>query len=337
MSIFKESKSYRPFQYPWAVEAAKKHAVDMFWDVHQVELNDDVRQYMSGGLKTKNFTHAQNKDKLDKIMCVFTEMDRTVGGGYKKLLRYIHNNEISNLLLTQASREITHQRGYALGPEMFGMSDDKWVGAIAFKEMQDKLDTMGEDLTKPEYRDELNAMILLAQILLGEGIGLFSTFTSLLNFKRFGVVIGYNDVNQWSLVDEQDHVMNNIRILNEGRKELTELENLILNQAIEVFVYAYQQAEIEFIHLLHAESEQEDLTTEDLIEYIGYLGDLRLFQLGLRSSSEVRKNPIMWMEWMLSGSKHDNFFEKRVTAYSHSRLIGEIDYSKYQSLLTPKF
>ena len=338
MSIFKESKSYRPFQYAWAVEAAKKHSIDMFWDVHQVDLSDDVRQYMSSnGMKTKNFTHAQNKKKLDYMMCVFAEQDRTVGMGYKKLLQYIQNNEISNLLLTQAAREIVHQRGYALGPETFGVSDDKWVGALAFSEMQNKLDVMADDLTKDEYRPELNAMILLAQILLGEGIGLFATFSSLLNFKRFGIMIGYNDVNQWSLVDEQDHVLNNIRILAEGRKELTELENLILNQVIEFLVAAYKQAEIDFIALLHEECEQEELSTVDLVEYIHYLGDLRLFQIGLRMASEVRKNPLMWMEWMLSGSKHDNFFEKRVTAYSHSRLIGEVDYSRYLPLLTPKF
>lgn len=338
MSIFTESTSYRPFVYPWAVEAAKKHAVDMFWDVHQVELNDDVRQYMSaGGMKTKNFSHAQNKAKLDKLMCVFTEMDRTVGSGYKKLLSYIHNNEISNLLLTQASREITHQRGYALGPETFGVTDDKWLGAISYAEMQDKIDVMAADLTLPSYSPELNAMILLAQILLGEGIGLFSAFASLLNFKRFGLMIGYNDVNQWSLVDEQEHVINNIRILVEGRKDLTEVENIILDTVIKSFVEAYKEAEICFINLLHDDGEQEDLTKVDLIEYVHYLCDLRQFQLGLKASSEVRKNPLMWMEWMLSGSKHDNFFEKRVTAYSHSRLIGEIDYSRYASLLTQKF
>jgi ribonucleotide reductase beta subunit family protein with ferritin-like domain len=338
MSIFKVSKQYRPFEYPWAAEAAKKHTIDMFWDVHQVELADDLRQYMAkDGLNTKNFTHAQNKDKLDKLMCVFTEMDRTVAGGYKKLLSYIDNNEISNLLLIQGAREVTHQRGYALGPETFGVTDDKWGGFISYKEMQDKLDIMAFDLSKPEYSKELNAMILLAQILLGEGIGLFAAFSSLLNYKRYGLMMGYNDINQWSLVDEQEHVINNIKVLLEGRKELTELENMLLDEAIESFIAAYTAAEIEFVHLLHSESEQEDLTSADLVEYIHYLGDFRRYQLKMCSASQVRKNPLMWMEWMLSASKHDNFFEKRVTAYSHSRLIGEVDYSKYADLLTPKF
>lgn len=49
MSVFKESKSYRPFTYSWAAEAAQKHSIDMFWDIHQVNLQDDTQQYFSKG------------------------------------------------------------------------------------------------------------------------------------------------------------------------------------------------------------------------------------------------------------------------------------------------
>lgn len=57
MSIFERSQSYRPFKYPFAVEAAKKHTIDMHWAEHQVELQDDLIQYNSqNGLKTDNVT-----------------------------------------------------------------------------------------------------------------------------------------------------------------------------------------------------------------------------------------------------------------------------------------
>ena len=48
----------------------------------------------------------------------------------------------------------------------------------------------------------------------------------------------------------------------------------------------------------------------------------------------MRKNPLPWMEWLLSGEKHDNFFEKRVTSYNHLGLVGGVDYEKYKPLLT---
>lgn len=334
MSIFKKSESYRPFQYTWAVEAAKRHAIDMFWDVHQVELQDDVRQFMSkDGLATPNVSHEVNKHILLKLLCVFTEMDATVAAGYKKILQYVHNNECSNLLLTEAAREVVHQRAYALAGETFGLQDADWSEFQKYVQMRDKLDAMSEDLTKPEYRDELKGCIYLAQVLLGEGVGLFAAFASLLNLKRFGKVIGFNDINQWSLVDEQDHVVNNIRMLKDGRKDLTEVENLILNDIIRQLLARYIEAEHVFIDLVYEIGEQEDLTIADLKEYIVYLSELREFQLDMRSAAEVRKNPLPWMEWMLSGSKHDNFFEKRVTDYSHSKLPGDVNYKKYRALL----
>ena len=66
MSIFTESKSYRPFSYPWAAEAAKVHSIDMHWHENQVELQDDLRQYNSrDGLKTKNVSHETEGSVLD--------------------------------------------------------------------------------------------------------------------------------------------------------------------------------------------------------------------------------------------------------------------------------
>lgn len=329
MSVFKESTSYRPFVYPWAMEAAKKHAIEMFWDVHQIELQDDLRQYNSkDGLKTKDVSHETNKYIIDQLLCVFTEMDKTVAGGYIQLLPYIQNNEARTWFLTVAQRETVHQRGYAILAETFGFTDKDWSRFSEYAEMRDKLDAM--TASHLNGRDEYNAAVILATILLGEGIGLFGAFAVLLNFKRQGKLMGFNDVNQWSLLDEQDHVNGNIKFLNEMRKDLTEAENWSLDRLIEQVVEKYTNAEYKFLDLLYAVGNQQDLAIEDVKLYISYLGKLRLFQLGLLSLEEVPQSPLDWMDWMLSASRHDAFFEKRVTDYSHKRLEGGVDYSKYR-------
>ncbi len=330
MSVFKESTSYRPFIYPWAVEMSKKHAIEMFWDVHQIELQDDLRQYNSkDGLKTKDVSHETNKYIIDQLLCVFTEMDKTVAGGYTQLLPYIKNNEARTWFLTVAQRETVHQRGYAILAETFGFTDKDWSRFSEYAEMRDKLDAM----TAPRNligRDEYKAAAILATILLGEGIGLFGAFAVLLNFKRQGKLMGFNDVNQWSLLDEQEHVIGNIKFLNEMRKDLTEAENWAIDDLIIKVVKNYEQAEHRFLDLLYAIGSQQDLDIGDVKKYITYLGQLRLFQLGLISLEEVPTNPLDWMDWMLSASRHDAFFEKRVTDYSHKRLEGGVDYSKYR-------
>lgn len=335
MSIFKESKSYRPFTYPWMVDAEKTHAIEMHWHEGQVDLQTDIQQYYSAnGLATKNVSHKVNKEILDKILCLFTEMDKAVGQGYTKLLPMVDNNECRTLLMTQAAREIRHQRGYALGAETFGFSDSDWLIFSEYVEMQDKIDLMSNDLLEgKETSKPYRFCVLLSQILLGEGIGLFTAFATLLNYKRFGLITGFNDINQWSLIDETDHVKNNIKILKEAKKDLTQVEITTLDRFIIELIEKYVAAEHAFTDTLYDIGEPEDMKKQDTKDYISYLGELRMYQMELISAEEVRKNPFDWMDWLLSAPRHGNFFEKKVTDYSHGGLIGAINYNSYAKLL----
>lgn len=329
-AAFEPTTSYRPFKFPWAVEVAKKHHVDMFWGPHQINLQDDLQQYYSeNGLATSTVSHGQNKNILDKTLCMFTEMDVAVGGGYVKLLGLIGNNELRNMFLTFAAREVVHQQAYATCAESFGFSDTDWSAFAEYAEMVDKLEAMTEDMVPAGASLELRACVLLAQILLGEGIGLFGAFATLLNQKRCGLLIGFNDVNEWSLKDEQEHVTNNIRALKAMMAALTEVERVVLQQVIEAFVERYRLAEHRYLELVFQMGGAEGLTLEQMKDYINYLCLFRLFQLGYVTWAEVGTNPLEWMDWILAGGKHDNFFEKKVTDYSHAGLQGPIDYSRY--------
>jgi ribonucleoside-diphosphate reductase beta chain len=66
----------------------------------------------------------------------------------------------------------------------------------------------------------------------------------------------------------------------------------------------------------------KDLTADDIKKYIRYIADRRLIQLGLKGNWKVKENPLEWMEWILSSSRHTNFFEAVVTDYSAAGLSG---------------
>lgn len=329
-AAFTPTTSYRPFRFPWAVEVAQKHHVDMYWGTHQINLQDDLQQYFSeNGLATQTVTHTENKNILDKTLCMFTEMDVSVGGGYVKLLGLIDNNELRNMFLTFAAREVVHQQAYATCAESFGFSDSDWSAFSDYAEMVEKLEAMTDNMVPAGSSRELQACILLAQILIGEGVGLFGAFATLLNQKRCGLLVGFNDVNEWSLKDEQEHVINNIRALKAMKAALTEVELIVLQDVIEAMIERYRLAEHRYLELVFEMGGAEGLSLDDMKAYIDYLCQFRLFQLGYRSASEVGTNPLPWMEWVLAGGKHGNFFEKKVTDYNHAGLQGKIDYSRY--------
>lgn len=328
MSVFVENIAYRPFKYTWAVDMEKQHRVDMHWHEGQVELQDDLRQFSNvDGLKTKNVSHESNKNMLEKLIMLFTEMDVQVGSGYAKLLPHVKNNEIKTLWFTFAAREVTHQRGYALAAETFGYTNSDWSDFKKYKEMQDKIDLLTQDLG--DLSDKLNFAKFLSVVLLGEGIALFGAFACLLNLRRFGLMMNFNTINEWSLKDEGEHVKGNMRVLSEVRRDLSEAENIELDSFIEITIDKYVKAETTFLDLVFNMGDQEGMTKEDAKEFIVYLGELRAYQLGLKTVSEVRKNPLEWIDYILSASTHTNFFESRVVDYNHKGMEGVVDYSKF--------
>jgi ribonucleoside-diphosphate reductase beta chain len=67
----------------------------------------------------------------------------------------------------------------------------------------------------------------------------------------------------------------------------------------------------------------EGLTKEMMKEYIRFIADRRLIQLGLKPIYGVKNNPLPWLDWVLNGDTMSNFFEKRVTDYNQDGMSGE--------------
>ena len=60
-------------------------------------------------------------------------------------------------------------------------------------------------------------------------------------------------------------------------------------------------------------------------EYIRYIADRRLIQLGLQPIFRIDANPLPWLDEILNGVEHTNFFENRATEYSKAATKGSWD------------
>lgn len=328
-NVFVENEAYRPFKYQWAVNSERKQRIEMHWHEGQAELQDDLRQYNSeDGMKTANVSHAVNKSVLTKSIMIFTEMDVAVGTGYTELLPYVKNNEIRTLWMTQAAREVTHQRAYALAAETFGFHDESWVEFNEYSVMRSKIDVISQKVK--DLHIPLNFCKKLAILLLGEGIALFGAFGCLLNQKRFGLMMGFNVINEWSLKDEGEHVQSNINVLLEIMPTLSKRDRTELISFINEIVEMYRTAEHNFIDVVFELGDQEGMSAQELKGYIDYLCQYRKYQIGLIPESELIPSTLPWMDYILSAQMHSNFFETKVTSYVHRKLEGEIDYSKFK-------
>jgi ribonucleoside-diphosphate reductase beta chain len=66
----------------------------------------------------------------------------------------------------------------------------------------------------------------------------------------------------------------------------------------------------------------EGITKGEVKEYIRYIADRRLTNLGLKPNWDIKENPLPWLDWVLNGDSFKNFFEGRVTDYSADGMTG---------------
>ena len=83
--------------------------------------------------------------------------------------------------------------------------------------------------------------------------------------------------------------------------------------------------EDKFIDLAYNLGDIDGLSSDEVKVYIRYITDRRLLQLGLKPVFKVKTNPLPWLEWILNGADHTNFFENRVTEYEVAGLVGSWD------------
>ena len=83
--------------------------------------------------------------------------------------------------------------------------------------------------------------------------------------------------------------------------------------------------EDKFIDLAFGMGPVEGLNPGEVKQYIRHIADRRLLQLGLKPNYGVKDNPLEWVDWIVGGVEHTNFFENRSTEYAKGTLTGTWD------------
>ena len=84
------------------------------------------------------------------------------------------------------------------------------------------------------------------------------------------------------------------------------------------------ELEDKFIDLAFGMGGIRGLSADEVKKYIRYIADRRLLQLSLKPNYKVKDNPLGWLDWVLNGVEHANFFENRATEYNKGTLTGKL-------------
>ena len=301
--------------YPWAYEAWKRQQ-ELHWLPEEVPLADDVQDWK------KKLTPGE-KHLLTQIFRFFTQADIEVNNCYMKhYSKVFQPTEVQMMLAAFSNMETIHIAAYSHLLDTIGMPETEYQAFLKYKEMKDKYDYMHK------FNVENKASIALTLAVFGaftEGLQLFASFAILMNFQRFNKMKGMGQIVAWSARDETLHTLSIIKLFRtfilENPEVWTEEIRGELYEACATIVH-FEDA---FIDLAFEVGDVEGLTARDVKKYIRYIADRRLKQLGLKEIYMVDVNPLPWMDEILNGIEHANFFENRATEYSKSATEGSWD------------
>ena len=314
MSLLKERSYYKPFQYPWAFEAYDQQQ-KMHWLPSEVPLAEDVRDW-------NERLNEKEKNLITQILKFFTQGDVDIAQAY--LDNYIPKfkpPEIRMMLSSIATSEANHAHSYSLLNDTIGLPDSEYKAFQEYKAMADKHDYLFR--SKGEGIEGM-ARELATFSAFGEGLQLFASFVMLLNFQRFGKMKGMCQIVTWSIRDESHHVDNMIKLFHALIDENKHIWNDDFKKTLYDVARDMVSLEDKFIDLAFEQGGVEGIEPNQIKQYIRHIADRRLLQLGLKPNFAVKDNPLPWLDWVLNGVEHTNFFENRATEYAKGSMTGNL-------------
>ncbi|GHM58629.1 MAG: ribonucleoside-diphosphate reductase subunit beta [Candidatus Mesenet longicola] len=315
MSLLDAAPIYKPFNYPWAYDAWLQQQ-RIHWLPEEVPLADDVKDW-----KTK--LSEVEKNLLTQIFRFFTQADIEVNNCYMKHYANIFKpTEILMMLASFSNIETIHIAAYSYLLDTIGIPESEYEAFLKYDAMRKKYEYMLEFEESQKGNKKHVAKTLAVFGAFTEGLQLFASFAILLNFQRFGKMKGMGQIIAWSARDETLHTNSIITLFNTFIRENSEIWNDEFKEELYSACRSIVGLEDEFIKLAFALGNVEGLSKEEVMQYIRYIADRRLLQLGLEQIYRIEKNPLPWLDEILNGVEHTNFFENRVTEYSRASTEG---------------
>ena len=316
MSLLGTRDYYKPFDYPWMFDYYVQQN-QMHWFPEEVPLHNDVKDWA-------DVLSDSERNLLTQIFRLFTQSDVDVSSGYiDKYMRIFKKPEARMMMGSFANMESIHQHAYILLLDTVGMPEVEYKAFSEYEEMAQKHEYIQTFKVAASNLESI-AKALAVYSAFTEGLQLFSSFIILLNFSRFGKMKGMGQIVTYSIRDESLHVEAMTKLFREFIQENIDIWKDDFKKELYDICRAMVDLEDKFLDLVFETGNIEGLTKKEMSQYIRYIADRRLLQLGLKPNYNVKDNPLPWIDSVL-GTEHQNFFEGRATAYMKAGLRGSTE------------
>ncbi|EOR05186.1 ribonucleoside-diphosphate reductase beta chain [Acinetobacter genomosp. 15BJ] len=311
-----------PFKYEWAwqkyLDGCSNH-----WMPQEVNMTPDIALW-----RAENGLTEDEREIVKRSLGFFATADSLVANNLVlAIYRRITNPECRQYILRQAFEEAIHTHTYQYCIESLGMDEGeifnmyREIPAVARKAAWGLKYTQA--LTDPNFEtgtvesDQIFLKNLIAFYCVLEGIFFYCGFTQILSMGRRNKMTGIAEQFQFILRDESMHVNFGIDLINQIKHENPRLWTTSFKVEVIQMIIEGTMLEIEYARDTMPRGVL-GMNASMMEEYLKFICNRRLNQLGLREQYIKANNPFQWMSEMMDLRKEKNFFETRVNEYQAS-------------------
>ena len=308
-----------PFKYDWAwqkyLDGCANH-----WMPQEINMTADVATWKSEDGLTED-----ERRIVMRSLGYFSKADSLVANNLVLgIYRLITNPECRQYLLRQAFEEAIHTHAYQYCIESLGMDEGevfnmyREVPSVAKKASWSLNKTQA--LSDPNFNtgttedDQQVLRNLIGFYGVTEGIFFYCGFTQILSMGRRNKMTGVAEQFQYILRDESMHLNFGIDVINQIKLENPHLWTEEFQQEAIQMILEGTALEIEYARDTMPRGVL-GMNASMMEEYLQFIANRRLTQLGLPEQFPGAQNPFPWMSEIMDLRKEKNFFETRVIEY----------------------
>ena len=308
-----------PFKYDWAwskyLSACNNH-----WMPQEVNMTADIALW-----KSEEGLTDDERMVIERNLGFFSTADSLVANNLVlAVYKHITNPECRQYLLRQAFEEAIHTHAYQYCIESLGMDESRLfnmyreIPSVATKAQwalpyTQSLGDINFKTGTPE-NDQRLLRDLIAFYVVFEGIFFYVGFTQILSMGRRNKMTGVAEQFQYILRDESMHMNFGIDVINQIKVENPHLWTEDFKKDMTKLVLEGVELETKYAYDTMPRGIL-GLNAPMFEEYLKYIANRRLTQIGLPEEFKNAQNPFPWMSEVLDLKKEKNFFETRVTEY----------------------
>lgn len=308
-----------PFKYEWAwqkyLDGCANH-----WMPQEINMTADVALWRS-----KEGLTDDERLIVKRNLGFFSTADSLVANNLVlAIYRLITCPEARQYILRQAFEEAIHTHAYQYVIESLGMDEGEIfnmyheVPSVAKKAAWGLNNT--QNLSDPTFQtgtteaDQSLLRNLVAFYCVLEGIFFYCGFTQILSMGRRNKMTGTAEQFQYILRDESMHLNFGIDVINQIKLENPHLWTPEFQQEVTHMILEGMELEVNYARDTMPRGVL-GMNAAMMEEYLQFIANRRLAQLGLKEQFPGAQNPFPWMSEIMDLRKEKNFFETRVTEY----------------------